>query len=165
MAVIDATNYPVNLFLAEDENGISHWYKTDPMKTDFPQREEIDLADELHAFYGHGSLMNPIILQLKGAKINRAEPFNLNFLESFRLGNTDEHMEDMEGRVVEILATRNADGGFPLNAVVLNRDGSMMEQCTYSSAGKCSDGLEQHTLITVKGPAVFPNAVKVSPKE
>jgi len=158
MAVIEATNYPINLFLCEDENGMTHWYKTDPMKTDALQREEIDLADEMLAFFGHGNMINPIIFQIKGAKINRAEPFRLSQLEDFRLGSAEEHLEDLEGHVVEILAARNANGGYPLNAVVLNRDGSMMEQRTYSSTGICSDGNDQHTLVSVKGPAVYDNA-------
>lgn len=155
MAVIEATNYPINLFLTEDENGKAHFYRTDPVKTDDLDREEIDLADEMLAFFGHGSVVNPIIFQIAGGKINRAEPFTLDFLETFRLGIADSHLEDMEGRIVEILSARNNNSAYPLNAIVLDRDGSMMENRTYSSSGKCSDKKKSHSLIKVKGPAAF----------
>lgn len=165
MAVIDATNYPTNLFLFEDDYGIPHWYRSDPAKTDASAREEIDLADEMLAFFGHGNRINPVIFQVKGAKISRAEPFNMGVLETFRLSASEEHMEDMEGRVVEMLAARNGDSSFPLNAVVLDRDGSMLTQRTYNTMGQCSDGRAEHTLVVVKGPAVFTNMVEASAPE
>lgn len=162
MAYIQATTYPQNLFLAQDEDGRFHWYRKDPMKSDDLSKEEVSLEEALMAHYGYGTNINPIIVQIRGAKIDRATPFSLTFLEDFRLGRTEDHIEDIEGHVIEILSTRNSDGQYPLNGVVLSRNGEMIKQRTYSSTGECSDGVENHRLITVNGPAVFNNSKEIN---
>lgn len=164
MAVIEATTYPQNIFLVEDDNARVHCYHKDPMKSDAADREEIDLLDEIMAFYGRGNAVNPVIIQIRGARIERAGAFSLNFLEDFRLGRVTDHLEDMEGHVVEILTVRNRDTGYPLNGVILDRNGSMIEKRTFSSSGLCSDGDENHRLVTVKGPAVFEGEVQAGEK-
>lgn len=161
MPAIEATPYPQNFFLSEDTNGRAHCYSIDPMKTDNPKSKEIDLCQELLAFFGHADQINPIIFQIRGAKIDRATPFSLAVLESFRLGVTEDHLEDLEGHVVEIIMARNRDSGYPLNGVVINKDGSMICQRTYSSTGDCSDGNDQHRLVMISGPAIYNNAVAV----
>ncbi len=162
MAVIEATTYPQTIFLAEDDNARIHCYHADPMKTDSPEKEEIDLLDEIMSFYGKGNIVNPVIIQIRGARIERAGAFSLSFLEDFRLGRAVDHLEDMEGHIVEILSVRNRDTGYPLNGVILDKYGSMIEKRTYSSSGSCSDGNESHRLVTVKGPAIFEGVVEAA---
>ena len=165
MAVIEATTFPQNIFVVEDDDARIHCYRKDPMKTDASDREEVDLLDEIMAFYGRGNAVNPVIIQIRGARIERAGAFSLNFLEDFRLGRVTDHLEDMEGHVVEILTVRNRDTGYPLNGVILDRFGSMIEKRTFSSSGLCSDGDENHRLVTVKGPAVFEGTVQSGTEE
>ena len=165
MPAIEATPYPQNLFLCEDSNGRVHCYRNDPMKTDNPKSQEINLYDELLAFFGHGDQINPVIFQIRGAKIDRATPFSLSVLESFRLGVAEDHLEDLDGHVVEIIMARNNDSGYPLNAVVIDKDGCMLCQRTYSSTGECSDGDPQHRLVMIAGPAVYNNTVAIEPQK
>ena len=148
--------YPEQLYLTCDKRGIYHWYRRDPMG--IPNREEEELSsieDLISDFYGRGDVANPVTIFINGVKIVRTEKFDILQMVNIRQGTVNRHIEDMEGSVVDILEVRNADPSYPLNGVVFDRRGNILETRTYSIDGLCKDGNEEHSLMAVNGKAVM----------
>lgn len=147
---------PQNYFLTRDENGKTHWFLGDPMKTPKGRNVEIeDIASEVFTLAGIGDVANPILVSFIAGKINRCLPFNIHFPSDIRAGRVNMHFEDLEGSVIEIPNSRNSNIDFPFNAIVLGSNGAIIETRTYAFSGDCSDGVESHRIVAVKGPSPY----------
>ena len=143
--------FPKDLYMVRDAAGIVRWYEKDPMKTADRDDAEVDLTEVLEDFYGAGSVANPVALRLVGARLYRCEPFAISQPAAIRMGKLARHLEDLAGHVVDILDARNPDVEYPLNGVLMDRDGHMTGTATYSMKGECSDGNPDHALVCVEG--------------
>lgn len=155
MSKIKGKNYPNDLFLTVDRNGLHHFYRKDPMKVENREDYEVSLAHEIMDFIGSGDITNPVLLHISCAKIHRSEEFNISLPGAIRRGEEDKHFEDLTGSVIDILEVRNSSPEFPLSGVVFNRKGDIVANRRYSLRGECEDGQENHSIVAVAGPAVF----------
>ncbi len=146
--------YPHTIYMVNDDNHVSHFYESDPMRTEDRESAEINIGEVISDFVGEGSVMNPVLVALNCAKLERSEPFAVSQPGAVRCGTLKKHFEDMAGHIVDVLDTRNDDANFPFNGVLLTREGKMVGTATYSLKGECSDGVESHNLVLVEG--VFP---------
>lgn len=156
--------YPKQLFLTRDKNGGYHWYDKDPMRIPNREDEELMSIEEIITnFVGTGDVTNPVGVYINCCKIVRSEAFNISQPANIRQGIENKHFEDLEGSVVDVLAVRNSDPEYPLNGVVFDRRGNVVENRTYNLAGFCKDGNEDHSLIAINGEAVFDSDEGYSP--
>ncbi len=156
MKEITGRLHPDTFFLSQDENGMYHCFRRDPMKVEDPEDEEItSIADLISDFAGPCDIANPVVFRFAAEKINRCTRFTITLPDEIRVGKVNQHIQDMTGRIVEILNSRNPDPEFPLNGVVFDRSGAMLTTRTYAADGSCSDRIGEHHLIGVVGPAVF----------
>ncbi len=153
--------YPKDLYLVSDANHEYHFYLSDPMKTRDRAGAEVNIGELISDFIGgDGTVANPIVVALNCAAIQRCEPFAISQPGAIRTGQLKKHFEDMEGRIVDILETKNSDPDFPFNGVLLSRNGAMLGVATYSVLGECKDGIEDHALVCMDGLIPSPEAKK-----
>jgi len=146
---------PKDYFLTRDKNGVYHWYEEDPLKSKDRQKAEVDIASVISETVGYGNIANPVMVHLLCARIDRSVEFNISLLTALRKGTENKHFEDMLGNIVEVLEFQNSDPEYPLNGIVLDSRGDMVEMRCYSGRGECRDGVEDHRLLAIKGPASF----------
>lgn len=144
--------YPKDLYVVRDSKKNIHWFDADPMKTPDRDAHEVEPVELLEEFYGGaGTVGNPIVVRIAGALLNRCEPFAISQPAAIRTGKLSRHLEDLDGRIVEIINAYNPNAEFPLNGVVMDREGRPVDYATYSVSGACSDGVESHSLVCVDG--------------
>lgn len=151
MPTVEGKIFPGELFLVRGRDGKGHCYSQDPMKVKDRESVEVDLAEALFNFYGESDPVNPMVLHVSGVVFNRGEAFNISMPAKVRSGSYDGHFEDMEGNIVEVLPMRGSDPLFPVNGIVLNKEGVLVAQRHFNGTGQCEDGDEYHRLIVVNG--------------
>lgn len=146
--------YPQDFYLVRDKDGNSHFYSADPMNNQNRMQNEVNLADVLFGFFGPADVVNPLIIRVAGIIHERGQRFDISAPGKIRCGEMAKHLEDMDGNIVEILQMRSPNVSFPLNGIVMGRDGKMFDQRLYDGTGACSDGNEYHRLVIMDGVLV-----------
>lgn len=144
--------YPGEIFLVRGRDGKGHCYLQDPMKIRNRGELEVDFTETMFGFFGESNAVNPMVLHVSGVVFSRGEAFDISMPAKVRTGSYDGHFEDSEGNVVEVLPVRSPDPLFPVNGIVLTRDGRLVEQRLYDGTGRCADGNADHALYVVNGP-------------
>lgn len=143
--------YPGEIFLVRGSDGKGHCYLQDPMKIKDRDSVEVDFADTMFGFFGDSNAVNPMVLHISGAVFSRGEAFDISMPAKVRSGSYDGHFEDMEGNIVEVLPMRSSDPLFPVNGIVLTREGGFVAQRHYNGQGQCSDKDGNHVILVVNG--------------
>ena len=154
MAKITGKSFTYDPFLIRDKNGFIHWYRKDPMKAENREETEISIEEEIMSLVGTGTIANPVMVHITCARVNRSEAFNISQPAEVRRSGS-RHFEDLTGTVIDILEVRNSSPQFPLSGVVFNSRGDIIGNRRYSEQGVCEDGVEDHAIVIVNGPAVF----------
>lgn len=152
MQQLKGVTYPDDMYLVKDEDNKVKWFRKDPMKHPGRDNPEVNLIDEIFEYFGDGDILNPLRIRIQGIHIQRGEPFDISLPGLIRKGKVDRHIEDLEGNHIDILASivqKATD--FPINGVLLSRDGEIIATRTYSLQGDCSDGVRSHRLVAVQG--------------
>lgn len=152
---VKSTVLPKDLFLVRDAQGNFHWYNSDPLKLTDRATAEVNVEEAIAEVVGWGDDANPVMVNIRAAKINRSEEFNTSLLTGIRKGVEDKHIADLTGSVVDISEYQNVSKEFPLSGIVFSRSGEPLSMRLYNFRGECSDGEPSHQLIVMSGPAVF----------
>lgn len=141
--------YPDDLYVTLDRNGDAKLFVTDPMEGN-PQG--IDLSTVITSTFGVPDNVNVVKIRIKGVFLHRGEEFNLTIPGKIRNGTIEAHIRDLEGRLVEILEYPSNVDKYPIQGVLIDQ---VSRQVTghrnYDTFGKCEDGDESHSLVTVYG--------------
>lgn len=137
-------------FIAQDESGNLHCYDRDPLRTPDREGARIDLLKAIVDQFGKPDIANPIVIKVKGARLDRCKPFDAGMPERIR-GGLAAHFEDFEGTCMEIVGRRWANKDFPLTALIIREDGLTDGYRLYSNKGECEDGVASHRLVVVDG--------------
>lgn len=148
---INGKIYPHDLYVARDREGNIKCYSSDPMRTADREGAVIDLLKLIDEEVGGTNVANPACVRLNIAHLDRTEDFYISQPESIRMGKLDAHFEDLEGHVIEILMQGSGDIDYPLNGVLLDRDGNFVGNGKFNFHGECSDGNPDHTVVLVAG--------------
>lgn len=140
------TKHP--LYLVRDENGQPHWYTHDPLNP-ANLSSEVKIEHVITDLVGSGSRLNPVCVYLSCTLFNRGELFNTANYSAIKSNVGLRSVRDLEGHRVNILEDMNDDGEYPFNGMVLDANGTMIANRTYSLFGECSDGEEGHSLVIV----------------
>lgn len=148
METLKGSTYPGKFYLVREEDGKGHFYTSDPMHAG---AEETDLASLLLDHYGVADSVNPLVIKVAGAVLERGRRFEISAPAKIRTGLVAEHFEDGEGHLVDVSAVRSPDSLFPINGTLYGRDGAPAGQRLYDTAGNCSDGERSHRLFIMEG--------------
>ena len=144
--------YPKNLYLIMGNDGYAHWYKEDPKNLKNRDEAEIDLAEVLFGFYGSGSAMNPLMVSLNCALLDRCEQFNTARLTEIRNRTVRKHIEDGCGNRVDIEPINSGDIDYPLSGSVYDENHQLLARRLYTPTGECSDNNREHDLWVYRDP-------------
>ena len=149
-----AKGYPVDVYLIADKDGVAHWYHDDPMNVMNRKNGEMDLGQEIFEFMdGTADIVNPILVRFMAYRMRRGDAFDITVPDAIRQNKVDAHIQDLEGNVVEITSRFSNDEIYLLNGIIYDENGKIKETRTYAADGHCSDGVEAHRIITMKGRA------------
>lgn len=144
--------YPKDIYLVADEKNEGLFFMEDPIKKENRQKHGFDFARLVFDFMdGPSDIVNPYKIRFMVYKVNRGDAFDGAIPEKIRRGEIDAHIEDHNGDIIEITGRLNNDKEFPMNAVVYDGDGSIIETRKYSADGYCSDEDPSHRLVVMQG--------------
>lgn len=137
-------------YIAQDESGNLQCYDQDPLRASDRESSRIDILKVIVDSFGRPDVCNPIVFMVKGALLQRCQPFNAGIPERIRAGAAL-HLEDFDGTRVEIVSLHSSNPEFPFTGVLFDEKGDGLGFRLYSRDGGCEDGKENHRLVVIDG--------------